>query len=313
VSSSNLNGGHVGDEVRITGMTLTGATAVTFGGVRASFRVDSEEQISAVVPPHGQTGRIAVTTPAGTGSTGYPFVVAPDITSLSRTSGHAGDTVTLYGTTLGGIRKVEFGNDVKGSTLIRSRSYDTLTVTIPTSALNGPISIYDAAGGASSEPFAVLPKITSFSPGSATAGKPVTIGGSGFEDVSDVSIAGVPATVTSVKLNTIVALVPDTAPVGRVVVTTAAGTWSTTGSFKPVPKLAAYSPSPAMAGGDVTLTGTNLGAATALKLGSRSLPVVVLSPTEVRTTLPANATTGPLTVTTPGGTSAPLTLTVVHP
>jgi hypothetical protein len=174
------------------------------------------------------------------------------------------------------------------------------------------INVYSPDGNAGSEDevFSILPRVKSFSPSSGTAGKLVAIRGSGFENVSDVSFGGVSATVTSTTLNTITALVPDTAPRGTIVVTSAVGTGSSTSSFKPVPRLVSFDPSPAVAGAVVTLTGTNLAGATSLRLGSRTLPVTVDSPTRVHTTLPANAVTGPLTITTPAGTSAALTFTV---
>lgn len=52
--------GPVGTKVTITGSGLTGATKVTFGGVKAtSYTVDSGTQITATVPTGAKTGRLA--------------------------------------------------------------------------------------------------------------------------------------------------------------------------------------------------------------------------------------------------------------
>ena len=68
--------GQVGDEVVITGVNFTGATAVAFDGVPVTtFSVDSAEQITATVPAGTGTGPISVTGPGGTGTSGEPFVV----------------------------------------------------------------------------------------------------------------------------------------------------------------------------------------------------------------------------------------------
>lgn len=68
--------GEVGDEVVVTGVNFTGATAVAFDSVPATtFSVDSAAQITATVPAGAGTGAISVTGPGGTGTSGEPFVV----------------------------------------------------------------------------------------------------------------------------------------------------------------------------------------------------------------------------------------------
>jgi len=63
--------GPVGTQVTITGSGFTGASKVTFGGVKATtYTVDSGTQITAIVPAGAVTGKIAVTTTGGTASKG---------------------------------------------------------------------------------------------------------------------------------------------------------------------------------------------------------------------------------------------------
>jgi len=61
--------------VVITGWAFTGATAVTFHGIEASFTVDSYHRITVVVPAGAITGRIRIVTPGGTVRTHHRFVV----------------------------------------------------------------------------------------------------------------------------------------------------------------------------------------------------------------------------------------------
>jgi uncharacterized protein (TIGR03437 family) len=62
--------------VTIIGTNLTGATKVTFGGVKATvFTVDSDTQITATVPTGALTGRIQATTPHGTATSATDFTV----------------------------------------------------------------------------------------------------------------------------------------------------------------------------------------------------------------------------------------------
>lgn len=70
--------GSVGTPVVLTGNSFTGATKVTFGGVKATtFSVDSDKQITATVPAGAKTGKITVTTPSGTGKSSGVFTVTP--------------------------------------------------------------------------------------------------------------------------------------------------------------------------------------------------------------------------------------------
>ncbi|MEU8682819.1 IPT/TIG domain-containing protein [Streptomyces sp. NPDC048611] len=59
-------------------------------------------------------------------------------------------------------------------------------------------------------------------------------------------------------------------------------------------------------GTTVTITGTNLAGATAVKFGTKNATITANTPTSVTVTSPSGSGTVPVTVTTPGGTSNPL-------
>src|SRR5579872_1837819 len=66
--------GPVGTVVTITGVSLTQTSKVTFGGVAAiNFTVNSDTQVTATVPTGAKTGKIVITTPAGTASSAKSF------------------------------------------------------------------------------------------------------------------------------------------------------------------------------------------------------------------------------------------------
>ena len=69
------NSGAVGTVVTISGTGFTGTTSVTFGGVPATFAVNSDTTITANVPSGAITGKITVTTPFGSGSSAAKFTV----------------------------------------------------------------------------------------------------------------------------------------------------------------------------------------------------------------------------------------------
>jgi len=64
-----------GTKVTIAGSNLRGATAVLFGGVRATFTIPSMTKIVAVVPKHAVSGAISVRTARGS-TTFHGFHVA---------------------------------------------------------------------------------------------------------------------------------------------------------------------------------------------------------------------------------------------
>jgi uncharacterized repeat protein (TIGR03803 family) len=72
-----LHAARVGDAVEILGTNLTAATQVSFNGTQAAFTVVSSTLITATVPPGATTGKIEVTTPAGTLFRGGAFIVLP--------------------------------------------------------------------------------------------------------------------------------------------------------------------------------------------------------------------------------------------
>jgi len=78
ITSFNPPGGPVGTPVTITGVSLTQATRVSFGGVKATtFTVNSDTQVTATVPTGAVTGKITIATAGGTATSAASFTVTP--------------------------------------------------------------------------------------------------------------------------------------------------------------------------------------------------------------------------------------------
>jgi hypothetical protein len=138
-----------GATVIITGTGFSGATAVKFGSVAATnFSVDSDNQITATVPVGATTGRITVTTATTTLTSASSFGVAPTITDFSPTSGSAGASVTITGTSFTGVSSVKFNGKAASFTVISSTS---LKATVPSGATSGSITATTAGGVATSQ------------------------------------------------------------------------------------------------------------------------------------------------------------------
>lgn len=75
--------GVVGTTVVIIGTNFSGASAVAFSGINASFTLTASNQITATVPTNAQTGAISVTTASGTAISINNFNVIGSLFSYS--------------------------------------------------------------------------------------------------------------------------------------------------------------------------------------------------------------------------------------
>jgi probable HAF family extracellular repeat protein len=112
---------------------------VTFNGIAASNVTPvSAAQLKATVPPGATTGKIAVTTPAGTAQSGGTFAVPLAITSFSPTSGPVGTAVTIHGDGFNNVQGVKFGNLTAGGSV---NSNTQITAIVPEGAESVPITV----------------------------------------------------------------------------------------------------------------------------------------------------------------------------
>jgi uncharacterized repeat protein (TIGR03803 family) len=148
--------GKLGAAITILGTNLTGATAVRFNSVAATFTVVSASEISTTVPAGATTGKIQVATPSATLSSNVAFRVTPQVLSFSPTSGAVGTSVTITGKSLTGASAVSFGGVLATSFTVNSGTQ--ITATVPTGAKTGVIAVRTLGGrGQSSTSFTVTP------------------------------------------------------------------------------------------------------------------------------------------------------------
>jgi uncharacterized repeat protein (TIGR03806 family) len=160
------------------------------------------------------------------------------------------------------------------------------------------------------------PVITSVAPGSGTAGTAVTIDGSNFAGATAVSFNGTPGSVTVASATTITTSVPAGATSGTITVTSPNGSGSSPGVFivgaaPPAPTITAISPTSGSIGTTIILTGSGLTATSLVAFNGTAAIFSVISDSEVIATVPTGATSGTISVTTPGGVATSATFTVV--
>jgi large repetitive protein len=317
-----------GTAVTITGTNLAGATAVSFGGTAAlGFTVNSASQITATAPAGsaGSVADITVTTPAGTSTDGaadhYTYTAGPAVTALSPARGPAtgGTSVTITGANLTGASAVTFGATAATGFTVVSATQITATapsgtasvvdITVTTPNGTSPTSAADAFT------YVAVPAVSALSPtsGSTTGGTSVVITGTGLTGASAVTFGASAATGFTVNSATQITAIAPAGSAGTVDVTvTTIGGTSATGSpdhytFLALPVVSALSPvtGPVGGGNTVTISGTNLTGATAVKFGAASASFTVSSGSQITASAPVgSAGTVDVTVTTPDGTSA---------
>jgi Bacterial Ig domain/IPT/TIG domain len=163
-------------------------------------------------------------------------------------------------------------------------------------------------------PLGPPPTVAGFSPATGLVGATVTITGTQLDVVTSVTFGGASQSVfTSQSATQIVTTVPANAVNGPLAVLSSNGTATTASAFTvtpSTPSLSGFTPPSGITGDPVTLTGTLFTGATSVSFGGVAQgTLTVVSPTQITTTVPPGAVTGPLTVTTPGGTSTPTAAT----
>jgi len=307
--------GPAGTGVVISGSNFTGATSVKFNTTTATFAVNGAGQITATVPSGATTGKITVTGPAGSGVSSQSFTVTagtapPVINSYSPTSGAAGTTVVLKGTGFGGATAVRFtgASNTQLASNFRVDNAQQITATVPNDTVTGVIRVTTAGGtGVSNGVFTILksPVIFSFTPTTGPADTAVTLTGANFTGTTSVMFTtptGTAAAGFSLLTPTSIACnVPTNAISGKISVTNAFGIGQSTTDFLVIPRIESFTPATGPTGTIVTVNGRAFTGVTSVQFNGVLAAFTLVSPTQIRATVPAGATTGVISVTTPGG------------
>ena len=151
------------------------------------------------------------------------------------------------------------------------------------------------------------PCITAFTPTSGPVGTSVGITGSGFTGATGVRFNGTSAAFTVDSDTSITAPVPAGATTGPISIVAPSGRGGSSSPFTVTtavaPTVTSFTPTSGGIGTSVAVTGTSFTGATAVRFnGTSAVAFTVNSATSITATVPAGATTGPIGVTTPGGT-----------
>lgn len=284
----------------INGFDLTGATAVSFGGVPVgSFVVNASNRLTATSQTV-VTGDLSVTTPGGT--TIFRLAeVAPTLSSINIYSAATGASVELTGTNLGNLVGVTFGG-------VPARSFtgvsSTKVIAVVGSGASGEVVVRTLAGSASLAGFIYLPppELAAFSPAAAATNQVVTITGKHFAGVTAVKFGNVAATSFTVVSTTMIQAVLANGASGEVEVVALGGSAKLGGfSYLPPPVISSFSPATAIEGQMVTIRGSDFTGVTGVSFGDvAAASFKVVSGTTIEAVV-ATGASGAVKVTTSAG------------
>jgi YD repeat-containing protein len=197
-------------------------------------------------------------------------------------------------------------------------AYDDLGRLVQVTNPSGDSAIYryDAVGNltAVERPSAGTVAISEFTPNGGIIGTTVTLFGTGFSTTpaqDAVTFNGVAAAVSAATATQIVTTVPTSATSGAIAVTTptgsaTSGTPFTVGTSNGIPTITSFTPLTIGSGTALTVNGTNfdtIAANDGLRLNVAFSQVTSATTTSLQTSVPPSATTGHVSVATPGGTA----------
>ena len=298
------------------------------------------------------TTGVSITTSLGSQTPGYsgntyffnPQIDSPFASCLSPTSGPAGTRVTVTGSwSFGGNSATGLSfNGVAGQNFAANTSgtQQTVSADLPAGLSPGTIAVRVTGSGSgfasATDPSVVLlftltastgppaPALSSLSAASGPVGTSLAITGTNLTGASSITFAGTSNntvstgfTVNAAGMQITGVIVPTGAQTGDVTVTTPGG--SSNGlAFTVIaaPVLTSFTPASGPISTSVVLSGQNLSGTSAVAFnGTAAVGYTVNSAgTQLTVAVPTGASTGPVTITTPGGTAtSAISFTVTVP
>lgn len=313
VSQVSPQSGGAGTAVKVQGTGFSTVTNIRLNGsILANFTVVDDSTLIFGVPSGSSSGTLVLGTANGNVTALSSFNVTrrnarPRVSTISPEQAGIGSEIVVSGTNLGAVTEVRLAGQEIDFAVLSERQ---LSFTVTESMSSGRIQVFTAGGNATSRrdftPLVPL-SISSISPLSGAVGSTLVINGSNFTSGTVVTFyGGAVASRPSISSNRISVAVPSGASSGPITVSNALGSSTSIENFTVTvapPSIRSVSPSRARIGQTVTVNGSNFINVSSVEVNGVNATFSVVSATRLRFVVPAGATTGYVTVTTPGGTA----------
>lgn len=289
--------------VTLRGANFTDVTRVQLGDMDLRFNVTASTQIRVELPINASAGMFTVHNTFGSGTTVEKLTIigaGPYLADFEPDTGVAGTDVKLHGRNLDRVTAIEFGG-VKAD-LFTVPASTQLTVTVPLDARSGPVRLLSAHGDfTSAASFYLPPRLANQDKLAAQPGELVEFGGRNFIGLESLYIGGQAVgfeVLSNDKLNFTVA---DDLLGGGIELVAPSGKWISTNSFAVLPRIDSFDPVIGPAQTMVTVQGAGFHEILFLKFGTGLAEFDRKSTREMLARVPANASTGPISIITPDG------------
>lgn len=316
-----------GSVIVLTGDYLDRLKSIRFGVIPATkMTATSMQSVTVTIPANAQPGSQKLTLETEGGTVTGDFIVAgtPEITSFSPHRPRLGAELVIQGKYLAnGVVRIN-GQPTDPA---QTKAQDTeIRTVVPLTATSGKITVttFDKLVATSTDSvliaFPPLVDPTGLSVTEGIQGDKFILTGRNLRDVSEVMFGSVQASFRALS-NTQLEVTVPTLPQSAEIPITLSGIGGNSASQQTflvivTPANLALSPTRQIRGKEVVVTGQNLYRITELRINGR--PATITSRTEgieVRAAIPADATTGPITVTNRAGsgTSAKNLIVILPP
>ena len=305
-----------GTTVVVTGDYLDRLKIVRFGVIPVTQTASANPQsISVTIPANAQPGVQKLYLETDGGSTTIDFIVAgtPEITSFTPKRPRIGQELVIQGKYLAnGIVRINGLPTDPAQTQARDTEIRTV---VPAAATSGKITVttFDKLVATSTDSvvlaFPPLIDANGLSLTEGIQGDKLTITGRNFRDVSDVKVGNTAATFRILSDTQLEVTIPALPQSGDQFITLSSigGTTTSQQAFLAIlpPANIVFSPARQIRGREMIISGQHLHRVTEVRINGRPATITSrVEGSEVRATVPADATSGPITVINRAGTNA---------
>lgn len=310
-----------GTTVVLMGNYLNQLKRVRFGNVVAVVRDSSVQQLTVVVPANVPRGPLAVTVETAGGILSGRFIVAgtPQISSVSPKVARPGAEIVIQGVNLtDGVVRINDQQMDRSRTTIKDTEIRTI---VPQFANTGRITVtvFEQLTATSADTVQVVqpPFITNLGARDGVAGDKLLLAGRNLREVSAVSFGSVSVPfriLSNTEIETTVPALPASGLVG-VSVSGVGGSHTATDPFffYLAPSNITVNLTRQVRSRPITISGQNLYRVTDVRINGQSVPITErIEGSQLFVNVPADGTSGPVTVVNRAGSAQSAPLVVVQ-
>lgn len=294
-----------GELITLEGINFTGTTAVAFGDANAVFSVTADTQIQVTVPAGASTGPLQFESTQGESTSNVIFTVntsAPHIEDFEPLTVRGGELLRVNGRNFRFLSSVLIGEVAASFVVVADNQ---LSITVPPSAMTGPITLTNPGGiTVSTLPLVVTgpePSITTLDPTAGMPGDLILIDGGNFATATRVWFGNWEAEFSIVADNQLQAVVPNETITSQVHVDNPGGRATSPELFFLPARIGTITPPSGTPGDTVMIAGTSLIGATEVLFGDVPGTITESTPNQLIVTVPDGARIGPVAITNPAG------------